>query len=98
VFDLLSNRELNSGQINDLLELLERELAGVLDGGYLIAPTELSVLISYSQKNHTKQAYQKQQGQLSVEEELLQQCHSTIASVTWILVGGCSHWISYTVS
>ena len=57
IFDLLSNNELNSGQIGDLLELVERRLADVSNDYYLVAPTELSTLILYSHQNLAKCTY-----------------------------------------
>ena len=97
IFDLLSDNELNSGQINDLLELLERNVADIPGSRYLIAPTELSTLIIYSHKNHAKHTYRKQRAQISIEEGLVQHGRSAVASVAWIKVGNCGHWISYIV-
>ena len=97
IFDLLSNNELNSGQINDLLELLERRLADSSDSRFLIAPTELSNLILHSHRNHTRPTYQKQHAQRSTEEGLVQRRWSAVASVAWISVGDCGHWISYII-
>ena len=96
VFDLLSNRELNSGQINDLLELLERRLADVPNNRFHIAPTELSTLLLYSHTNHTAHTYRKQYNQRSVEE-VVQRRRSAVASVAWVPVGSSGHWISYII-
>ena len=98
IFDLLSNNELNSGQINDLLELLERRLADAPDNQYLIAPSELSTLILYSHQNHTEHTHQKQYYQRSIEEGLVQRHGSAVASIAWISVGDRGHWISYIVN
>lgn len=67
ISDLLSNRELNSGQINDLLELLERRLASIPGNRFHVAPTELSTLLLYSHTNHAAIEYQKQFSQRLVE-------------------------------
>ena len=98
IFDLLSNGELDSGQINDLLEFLEMQLAEVPGNQYLVAPSELSTLILYSHQNHSKPAYQKQLWQQSVEEELLQRHRSAVVSIAWISIGGRGHWVSYTIN
>lgn len=95
---LLSDGELDSGQINDLLELLEGQLTEVSGNQYLIAPSELSTLIRYSYQNHRNLAYQKQKWQQSVEEELVQRHRSAVASIAWISVSGRGHWVPYAVS
>ena len=82
IFDLLSDEELNSGQVNDLLELIERRLVGNPDSRvatYLIAPTELAVLILSSHEEHTEPTYRKQRIQLLVEEELVQRRRLAVA-------------------
>ena len=91
VFDLLSNGELSSGQMYDLLELLGRRLGDIPDNRYLIAPTGLSPLILYSFKIHMEHTYQKQAIQQSVEEELVQRRKSAVASIAWTRVGGRGH-------
>ena len=98
IFDLLSNAELNSGQIEDLLEPLEMGLAEIPGSRYFIAPTELSMVILHSHQNHTKNTYQKGYHQRLVEEELMQQRNSAVASIAWIPIGRSGgHWISYVV-
>ena len=97
VFDLLSNSELNTSQMRDLLELVERRLADIPDNRYLIAPTELSALLLYSYKNHMEDTYQKNPIQQLVEEDLIQPCKSVIASIAWTSVGGRGHWITFIV-
>jgi len=95
IFDLLSNNELDSGQIGDLLELIEWRLEDASDSHYLIAPPDLSTLILYSHRDHTKHTYRKQPCQQLVEEELVQRRRFAVASIAWISVGGHGHWISY---
>ena len=97
IFDLLSNGDLNSGQVNDLLEILERRLAGTLDHRYLIAPTELSTLILCSYENRMNSAYETRYIQQSAEEELTQKRRSAVASVAWISVCGLGHWVSFII-
>ena len=97
IFDLLSNNELDSGQIGDLLELIERKLADASDDRYLIAPTDLATLILYSHQDHKKCTYRKQPSQQLVEEELVQRHRSAVASIAWISVSNRGHWISYIV-
>ena len=100
IFDLLSNNLLDTGQINDLLELIERRLVEIQDDrttSHLIAPTELAQLILYSHQHHTESTYQKQFIQRSVEEELIQGHRSVIASIAWVPVGVDGHWIAYVV-
>ena len=84
-----------TGQIGDLLELIEQRLEDASDSHYLIAPPDLSTLILYSHQNHTKHTYRKQPCQQLVEEELIQQHWFAVASITWISVGGHGCWISY---
>jgi len=95
IFDLLSNNELDSGQIGDLLELIEQRLEDASDSHYLIAPPDLSTLILYSHRDHAKRTYRKQPCQQLVEEELVQRRWFAVASIAWISVGGRGHWISY---
>ena len=97
IFDLLSDGDLNSGQVNDLLEVLERRLAGTMDNRYLIAPTELSTLILCLYKNRMNSAYERRFTQQSAEEELTQRRRSAVASIAWIPVGGRGHWVSFIV-
>jgi len=100
IFDLLSNNLLATGQINDLLELVEQRLAETPDDwttSHLIAPTELAPLILYSHRCHTEPTYQKQFIQRSVEEELIQRRRSVVASIAWVPVGVDGHWITYVV-
>ena len=97
IFDLLSNNELNSGQIDDLLELIERGLTNTPDNRYLIASTDLSTLLLYSHQNHAESTYRKQPTQWLVEEELIQRRRLAVASIAWIPIGGRGHWISYVV-
>jgi hypothetical protein len=100
IFDLLSNNELNSGQINDLLELIERRLPDTPDGQtmqYLVAPSELSVLILNSHEDHLEPSYRKQPIQQLVEEQLVQRHRSAVASIAWVPVCGRGHWIAYIV-
>ena len=100
IFDLLSNNLLDTGQINDLLELIERRLAETPGGratSYLIAPTELATLILYSHKSHMDRTYQMQFIQRSVEEQLIQRRHSVVVSIAWVPVGSDGHWIAYIV-
>jgi len=97
IFDLLSSNELDSGQIGDLLELIERRLEDIPDRHYLIAPPDLSTLILYSHRDHAKHTYRKQPCQQFVEEELVQRHRFAVASIAWISVGGHGHWISYIV-
>ena len=97
IFDFLSNNELDSGQVGDLLELIERRLADTSDSRYLIAPTELAMLILYSHESHAEDEYRKQPIQQSVEEELIQRHRSAVASVSWTSVGTRGHWVPYIV-
>jgi hypothetical protein len=97
VFDLLSNGELNSGQMWDILELVERRLADIPDNRYLITPTELLTLLLYSHKNHMEDTYRKQPIQQLVEEDLIQRRKSAVASIAWTLVNGRGHWIAFIV-
>jgi hypothetical protein len=95
IFDLLSNKELYSSEINDLLEPLKRTLVDSPDRRHFIAPTELLELIRYSHQNHRKFSYEKQYAQRFAEDGLVQRRWPAVASIAWILVGGCGHWISY---
>ena len=61
---------------------------------YLIAPTELAVLILSSHEEHTEPTYRKQRIQLLVEEELVQRRRSAVASIAWVPVGRHGHWIT----
>ena len=97
IFGLLSNNELDSGQISDLLELIERRLADTLDNHYLIASTDLSTLVIHSHQNHEGHTYRKEPGQKLVEEKLVQRHRVAVASIAWVPVGICGHWIPYVV-
>jgi hypothetical protein len=101
IFNLLSNNELNSGQINDLLELIERRLPDTLESQamrYLVAPSELSALILYSYEYHLGPTYRKQPIQRLVEEQLIQRHRSAVASIAWVSVCGRGHWVAYIVN
>ena len=67
------------------------------DSRYLIAPTELAVLILYSHESHAEDEYRKQSIQQSVEEELVQRHRSAVTSVSWTSVGTRGHWVPYIV-
>ena len=100
IFDLLSNSELDSGQVNDLLELIERKLVDTPDSQptpYFIAPTELAVLILSSHENRMDPTHRKQHLQRLAEEELVQRRRLAVASIAWIPVGSHGHWVAYVV-
>lgn len=100
IFDLLSNGELNSGQVNDLLELIERGLTVRSDGLaslHLVAPTELAVLVVDSYHRHADLDYRKQRIQISVEDDLVSGWKSSVSSAAWISVSRCGHWVPYVV-
>ena len=101
IFDLLSNLELNSGQINDLLELIENKLVASSDGiapPHLVAPTELALLLTSSYENRDIAGHRKRPLQISIEDDLIGGRKSSVASVAWISSFGCGHWVSYTVN
>lgn len=71
------------------------DISGSQATPYFIAPSELSPLILYSHKGHT---HRKQHIQELVEEELVQRRRSAVASIAWVPVGGCGHWVAYIVN
>ena len=97
----MSNNELNSGQINDLLELIENKLVASSDGTpspHLIAPTELAILITSSYGNHEMTNYRKQLLQINIEDDLVSGRKLFVASVAWISLSGHGHWVAYVVN
>lgn len=101
VFAFLSNGELDSGQINDLLELIENESAKNPDpatSAHVVAPTELALLLASTYENQNATGYQKRPLQVSIEDSLVSRQKSSVASVSWISLSGCGHWISYVVN
>ena len=99
IFKLLSNSELNSGQVNDLLELIGNQLAAQSDGisPHLVAPTELVVLVTWSYEHHNEADYRKQPLQTAIEDDLINRRKSSVASVSWVSPSGHGHWVSYVV-
>jgi len=101
IFTLLSNSELNSGQVNDLLELIRNQLVAGSDGispPHLVAPTELAVLVTWSYEHHNKADYRKQLLQATIEEDLIDGRKLSVASVSWISPSGNGHWVPYIVN
>jgi len=100
IFDLLSNNELNSGQIDDLLELVERDLSAWLDGTTppLIASTDLAQILLFAYRESDNPNFQKTHLQATVEGSLVENRASSVASVAWISLSGIGHWVSYTVN
>ena len=100
IFDLLSNKELNSGQVDDLLELVERDLLARSDGTTppLIASTDLAHVLNYAHEQRESHDFQKTWIQATVEKTLTEKRKSFVASVAWISLSGRGHWVPYTVN
>ena len=100
IFDFLSNNELNSGQIDDLLELVERDLPTQSDSTTtpLIASTDLAQILLFAHQERDNPDFRKTQLQTTVEENLVEKRKSSVVSVAWISLSGNGHWVSYTVN
>ena len=85
IFDLLSN-ELNSGQIDDLLELVERDLPAQSAGttSPLVASTDLAQILLFAYQERDDPNFRKTWLQVMVEEDLVEGRKSSVASVAWI--------------
>jgi len=101
IFDLLSNNELNSGQIDDLLELIERDLPTQSPRGAaspLVASTVLAQTLVFAHQQRDSNDFRKTWFQATVEKSLVEKRKSSVAGVAWISRSGHGHWVSYVVN
>lgn len=83
IFDLLSNNELNTGQVEDLLKLVERNLPSRSDGAAfpLIASMVLTQVLTFAHQERDNLTFQRTWIQAMVEDSLIEGRNSSVASV-----------------
>jgi hypothetical protein len=97
---LLSNNELNSGQIDNLLKLVKRDLPAQSDGTAppLIALTDLAQVLLFTHQESDNPDFQKTHLQAMVKKCLVKKRALLVASMAWILLCGNGHWVLYMVN